>query len=98
MADAVTVHLRFVVETSLGTFQDTLVFSEADWAKRDQNAIIAAKQSLADAWVEFRTAQIVEEEVMRTRKGKEAKIAEIDARIADLAASKDGIQAELSKG
>lgn len=94
MPDEITIHLRFGVKTSLGLYQDTLVFTEEEWAKRDQAAIDAAKQALADTWVEFRSAQIAEEEALRTDEGKKAKVAEIDIKIADLTAAKEALLAE----
>ena len=95
MADVVTVNLRFAVDTALGTFQDTLVFTEAEWEKRDDVAIEAAKQEHADAWVTFRSAQIADEDTLRTAQGKRDKIAEFDVRIADIAAVKARLQSEL---
>lgn len=91
MADVVTVQLRFGVTTSLGLYQDTLSFTEVEWAKRDSIAVEAAKQTLADTWVQFRSAQIAEEQALKTEEGKQAKIAEIDAQIADLTAAKDAL-------
>lgn len=95
LADVVTINLRFGVQTSLGLYQDTIVFSEAEWTKRDIAAIEKSKQALADTWVIFMTAQIAEAEAMRTADGKRARIAEIDGKIADLTATKDGLQSEL---
>lgn len=86
--DIITVQLRFAVDTVLGLYQDTLMFSEDEWAKRDQKAIDVSKQTLADKWVTFRAAQIAEEDALNTAAGKLAKIAEIDAKIVDLNAEK----------
>lgn len=91
MTNTVTVHLRFAADTVLGTYQDTLIFTEDEWAKRDQKAIDAAKQTLADTWVAFRGPQIAEEASLKTLQGKIDKIAEIDAKIADLNAVKAAI-------
>lgn len=92
MADVITIALRFSVDTSLGLYQDTLYFSEDEWAKRDQKVIDAAKKSLADTWVAFRSAQIADEEALKTVEGQQAKIAEIDAKIADLVAAKQTLE------
>lgn len=94
--DVVTIQLRFGVETVLGLFQDTLSFSEDDWAKRDSVAVDAAKQARADDWVTFRSAQIAEEEALRTREGRQARISELDMRIADLAATRARLEAEVA--
>lgn len=88
MADTVTIHLRFAADTTLGVYQDTLMFSEDEWAKRDDKAIAVRKQALADTWVSFRTSQIWEEEALKTSAGKLARIAEIDTSVADLLAVK----------
>jgi phosphopantetheinyl transferase (holo-ACP synthase) len=82
--DVVTVNLRFGVMTTLGLYQDTLSFSEDEWAKRDPDAIAKAKQQLADTWVAFRTPQIAEEQKLATQAGIDAKIAEYQQQIADL--------------
>jgi ribosomal protein L18 len=89
--DVITIALRFGVDTALGLYQDTLYFSESEWAKRDPVAIEAAKQKLADTWVTFYSAQIAEAEALRTEEGKKAKIAEIDTQIADLTAAKEAL-------
>jgi hypothetical protein len=94
-ADVVTILVRFGIDTPLGLFQDTLSFTEEEFASRDQTAVDAVKQALADTWVAFRTVQIAEEEALLTREGKEAKISELDVKIADLAATKARIEAEL---
>lgn len=86
--DVVTVGLRFTIDTSLGPFSDTLYFSEDEWAKRDGAAIKKRKQSLADAWVVFMTQQLADAAELATAEGKQNKIAEIDARIAQLADEK----------
>lgn len=86
--DSVTVHLRFGVMTALGQYKDTLFFTEAEWLARDQKAVDASKQALADAWVIFRGDQITQEQALKTAQGKLDKIAEIDAKIADLTAVK----------
>jgi hypothetical protein len=85
--DEVRLHLRFGVMTELGLYQDTLVFSEDEWAKRDDKAIAQSKQALADAWVAFRSPQIAEEAALATKRGRDAKVAEYEARIADLQAA-----------
>jgi len=72
------------VMTTLGLYQDTLSFSEDEWAKRDPDAIAKAKQQLADTWVAFRTPQIAEEQALATKEGIDAKIAEYQQQIADL--------------
>lgn len=89
MADVVTVQLRFAVDTPLGVFQDTLTFSEDEWAKRDQKAIDAAKQARADTWIVFQSGQLA----LQTAEGKQARIAEIVDKIDELTAAK----AELEK-
>lgn len=88
MTDTVNIHLRFAVSTVLGQYQDTLIFTEAEWLARDQKAVDASKQTLADTWVAFRSDQITQEQALKTAQGKIDKIAEIDAKIADLTASK----------
>lgn len=95
MPDVITIALRFSVDTSLGPFQDTLYFTEDEWAKRDEAAIAARKRSIADAWVNFRSAQIAEEETMRTADGKRERVAVINEQIAELTAAKDAIEARL---
>lgn len=96
MSDIVTVQLRFSADTSLGVYSDTLSFTEAEWAKRDQKAIDVQKQALADTWVLFRTQQIADEQLIRTVEGKQAKISEIDAKIAQLGDEKAAIAAAMS--
>lgn len=91
MPDEITIHLRFGVDTPLGQFQDTLVFTEADWARRDDRAVTQAKQALADTWVTFRSAQLAEEAALRTVEGRQAKIVEIDRKVSDLLAVKAGL-------
>lgn len=87
--DIITVQLRFAVDTPLGTFQDTLTFSEDEWANRDQKTIDDAKKARVDTWTVFQAAQVA----LQTAEGKQAKIAEIDAQIVELNAAK----VELSK-
>lgn len=96
MTDTVTIHLRFGVDTALGRYQDTLVFTEDEWAKRDDKQIDAAKQALADTWVAFRSAQLADAEALKTEEGRQAKIAEYDAKIADLTAAKDALAADVA--
>lgn len=93
MDDVITIQLRFGIKTELGLYQDTLSFTEDEWAKRDDKAIAAAKQALADTWVKFMSAQLADAEVMRTEEGRQAKIAEYDAKIADLTAAKAALAA-----
>lgn len=95
MTDTVTVQLRFGVDTPLGLYQDTLSFTEEEWAKRDQKAIDARKQALADAWVAFRGPQIAEEEKLATDQGKRDRISEIVTTIDGLSAAKAQLEAEL---
>lgn len=94
--DVITIALRFGVDTTLGLYQDTLYFTEVEWAKRDPVAIEAAKQKLADTWVAFRSAQIAEEQALQTEAGRQAKIAELDAEIADLTTTKDNLAASIA--
>lgn len=96
--DVITISLRFGADTTLGLYQDTLYFSESEWAKRDPITIEAAKQALADTWVAFRSAQISDEAALRTAEGKQAKIAEIDAKIADLIATKEALAVAVTDG
>lgn len=95
MVDTLTMHLRFAVDTSLGVYQDTLVFTEQEWATRDQKAIDVAKQALADKWATFRRAQIQEEDALQTQQGKQEKIAELTVQIADLTATKTSLEGSL---
>lgn len=92
MVDTVTVHLRFGVDTELGPFQDTLVFSEDEWAKRDDTTIAAAKKDLADTYVTFRSAQLAEERALATKEGRDAKIAEYEVKIAALQEAIDSLK------
>lgn len=91
--DVITIALRFGVDTTLGLYQDTLYFTEGEWAKRDPVAIEAAKQKLADTWVAFYSAQLAEAAALQTEAGRHAKIADLDAKIADLTATKDALAA-----
>ncbi len=88
MNDIITIQLRFFVSTAIGTYSDVISFTESEWAKRDQNVIDAQKQQLAGIWVTFRSAQIADEDALKTVEGKQAKIVQIDAQIADLVAAK----------
>ncbi len=90
--DVVSIHLRFGWMTALGVYQDTLVFTEEEWAARDDLALDMAKRALADTWVAFRSAQIAEEQALATAEGKQAKIAEYEAQIADLQAAADALR------
>lgn len=92
MPDVITIQLRFGVSTSLGLYQDTLSFTEAEWAKRDAVKIEARKRALADVWVAFRSGQIAEEDALRTAAGKSARVAVIDEKIAELVAAKEAIR------
>jgi hypothetical protein len=92
--DVVTVNLRFGVMTTLGLYQDTLSFSEDEWAKRDPDAIAKAKQQLADTWVAFRTPQIAEEQKLATQAGIDAKIAEYQQQMVDLQTTITDLQAK----
>lgn len=98
MDDVVTVQLRFAIDTSLGVYQDSLYFTEEEWAKREQKVIDVTKQDLADKWVVFRSAQIKEEETLQTIEGKNVKIAELEAKISDLEEIKAQLQSEIISG
>lgn len=87
--DVITIALRFGVDTTLGLYQDTLYFSESEWAKSDPVAIEAAKQSLADTWVKFYSAQIAESETLLTEAGRQAKIVDLNSKIAGLVEARD---------
>lgn len=93
MPDVLTLHLRFGVMTELGLYQDTLVFSEDEWAKRDDAAVAQAKQDRADAWVAFRSGQIAEEDALATKEGRDAKIAELETKAGELQAAADALKA-----
>jgi hypothetical protein len=80
--------------TTLGLYQDTLSFSEDEWAKRDADAIAKAKQQLADTWVAFRGPQIEEEQALATQAGIDAKIAEYQQQIVDLQMAVTDLQAK----
>lgn len=96
MTDIVTVQLRFAIDTALGSYSDTLSFTEDEWAKRDQKAIDAQKQAMADFWVSWRGQQIIDDEARRSDEGKQAKIAEIDATIAELTTTKEALASSIS--
>lgn len=91
--DQITLHLRFGVDTPFGVYQDTLVFTEDDWTRRTDRAVSDAKQALVDTWVAFRSAQIAEEKALATQAGKDAKVAEYEARIDDIQAAIDALRA-----
>jgi hypothetical protein len=96
MPDIVTVQLRFSVDTSLGSYSDTLSFTEDEWAKRDLKAIDLQKQAMADFWVSWRSQQIIDDEARRTDEGKQAQIAQIDAAIEELTATKEALASSIS--
>jgi len=93
MMDVVTIQLRFGVQTPLGLYQDTLSFTEDEWAKRDPATVDAAKQKLADEWVVFRSAQIADEVSMQTAQGVQDKIASLTVQIEDLTATRNSLAA-----
>ena len=96
MADVVTIQLRFAVDTALGIYQDQIYFTEDEWANRDQKIIDAQKQRLADTWSVFRAAQISDEQILATEAGKQAKITDLDQKIAILTAEKDTLTASIA--
>ncbi len=94
--DVITIQVRFGVDTPLGLYQDTLYFTEKEWSTVPAKDIEAQKQALADTWVTFRSAQIADEEAMRTKEGQQAKLAEIDGKISDLTAAKAALEATIN--
>lgn len=91
--DQITVHVRFGVDTPLGVYQDTLVFTEDDWAKRTDQSVAQAEQALVDIWVAFRSVQIAEEKALATQAGKDAKVADYQAKIDVIQAAIDALRA-----
>lgn len=90
--DVIRISLRFGIMTDLGLYQDTLYFTEDEWAKRDEGEIAKSKQNLADIWVAFRSEQIKEEQALVTQAGIDAKIAEYQTKISDAQANIDLLQ------
>lgn len=81
MADQINIQLRFTVDTKYGPYSDALWFTEDEWAKRDDVAIEAMKQSRVDAHVAS-----IDGRQKPTKEDYQALAASIDAQAIEAAA------------
>lgn len=79
----------FTVQTSEGTYKDTLYYTSADWATVTQVKLDAAKTARADAWVAIvvaaKSAPPVEptkEELLAQKAILEVQLADVNMKIA----------------
>ncbi len=89
-AEGVFIQVRINEETSVGSFSDAVTYTASDYDAMKDADVDADKQARIDAYVAFIEAQSqlvtpepTDEQLLAEKQAHEARIAEIDAKLAE---------------